>query len=51
MQGPIGDDLCLQRILQLYGISNCNFLHFCFATFSIFILQQIDTLAQKQAAA
>jgi hypothetical protein len=28
-------------ILQYYGISTCNFLDFAFATFGIFILQQI----------
>jgi hypothetical protein len=29
-------------ILQYYGISTCNFLDFAFATFGIFILQQIN---------
>jgi hypothetical protein len=29
-------------ILQYYGISTCNFLDFAFATFGIFILQQIS---------
>jgi hypothetical protein len=31
-------------ILQYYGISTCNFLDFAFATFGIFILQQIDRI-------
>jgi len=37
----IGYGLCLQWILQFYGISNCNILDFSLATFVIFILQQI----------
>jgi hypothetical protein len=34
-------------ILQYYGISTCNFLDFAFATFGIFILQQIDLISKK----